>query len=204
MSGGVPLNITCFNLQILPTTFTKVLAGPMETREIKYSGLYTPSFVADVFVNIMTEKNLKFICNMLPPYAVSGTMGFSSGLLPKNMSRLGEMGPYVDRDTGDGIAPVNKTFALSDEHMWNNRLFMTSGTLKVVDHTTMVVEEQHGNINPRQRKSCGSWGEDITPVATNRIHTAGSCTLTFPSMTKHALLPLPVVGSDRGSDKERK
>lgn len=106
----------------------------------------------------------------------------------------------VDADTADGIAAVNASFTLSDEHLWNNRLFMTSGPLKVVDHTHQPIAETYGDICPRQRKqydSGSTWASDITPPCTDRTMTVGCCTTTFPSMTSVALLPYPVVGDDR-------
>lgn len=140
------------------------------------------------------------MCNLLPAYATDGTSGFSEGLRPKRFPRSDDVGPYVDADTSDGIAPVDASFTLSDEHHWNNRLFMTSGPLKVVDHTHQPIEEVYGDICPRQRKQYESgttWASDITPQCTDRTMTVGCCTTSFPSMTRVALLPYPVVNDGR-------
>lgn len=193
--------ITFFSRQVLPSKFPKVIKSSVSDNAIEASDLYTPSIVVDVFINVMAEKPIKFQCNMLPAYATKGTMGFSSGLAPKHFPRSAKMGPYVDTTTLDGVAATNKLFSLSDEHMWNNRLLMTSGTMEVVDNTGTVVEEKYGDICPRQRNQFhdtpGHWATDMTPDCTNRTQTAGCCTTTFPSITKHALLPIPVVDATR-------
>lgn len=226
MLNGVKVEFTVYARALRPLSFAKTIGqihiSPYDPNAIvpeptrppycDTNNYYTPVLLVDAWNNTIMQKGIRFMSNMFAGCIDAGTYGYSksTGCPIPQMSIVRDrstnaIGPYVDNTAMSmsmGI-PDNTRPRLSDEHLWNFRLFMTEGEMKIKTLMLKTISETYGDVNPWQRGTQENtsalnpiWSLDVPTNRADIIRCNTTC-YAYMSISNDLVIPITNAAKDK-------
>lgn len=177
--------------------FSKYAASYLKADLTKLTGL-TPTCLVDVWLNLMSQQQPKFMSTFPPPNQTDSTLGFGSvdNMVVVRNLQAGKIGPFEEKVNIRPAFDLNYIPDVDDKSRWNERLWYTEANRTIGDFAGTDVagmEFPPAGQYPRQALQMYVGTEVVAPG------TTGACTTSLAICTSSGLRVYPFLTQAEGS-----